>query len=124
MICNTDDFDWQDPTVKDQPATAVYTSVDGAIVIRQERAWNEDGDTIIVIQPEHARTIAKAILGEAGIDIEAEETSNAAGPSSKDSTAAERQRRRRARLRDSHAPEAVTDRDGVTPSLSLFDATD
>lgn len=69
MIAPTAYFDWCDDdavALHEQPATAVYIARDGAIVIRQERTWDEDGDTLVIIQPEHAKTVAEAILKLAG----------------------------------------------------------
>jgi hypothetical protein len=138
-----DDFDWNNDetvTVRTQMGLAVYTNPHGALVIRQEGSYPDD-DVWVIFDACHARTIARRILEEAGIDPAIafrdthrdsfrSQTGNehsdigqvgTGGRDSKrdtnatapkDKTAAERQRRRRERIaRDSHA---VTDRD-VTP---------
>lgn len=49
----SDDFDWsatnEDVLMPEQRATAIYTNNFGQAVIRQERAWDEDEDTYVVI---------------------------------------------------------------------------
>jgi hypothetical protein len=94
----TNEFDWNSDAVtvvaRTQQAIAVYQNLHGAVVIREQQGWDEDADTIIVIQPEHARAVAAAILSAAGLA-----TDRSPRPP-KDPTAANRQRRRRDRLRD------------------------
>ena len=69
MITSTDsDFDWREDecvVLKEQLAVAVYPNSHGAIVIRQERAWDEDSDTLILIQPSSAKAVADALLAAA-----------------------------------------------------------
>jgi hypothetical protein len=94
-VC-TAEFDWTgDDSIiaREQPAIAVYNNTAGAVVVRQERAWDEDSDTYILIQPENAEKIADAILRAAGFDLATEPV--------KDHTAAERMRRYRNR-RNAH----------------------
>jgi hypothetical protein len=116
------DFDWYDSNnnsvvIPEQMAVAVYTNAHGNVVIRQAGQYGPDEDVWIVVAPCHARALAEAILTEAGLDA-AEPAPLALPAPSKDATAAERQRRRRANLRngnrDSHAPSRVTGRDTVT----------
>jgi hypothetical protein len=50
------DFDWhkdESVVLQHQLAVAVYRNSDGGVVIRQERNWNEECDTCIVISPEN-----------------------------------------------------------------------
>jgi hypothetical protein len=69
MITSTDsDFDWREDecvVLKEQLAVAVYPNSHGAIVIRQERAWDEDSDTLILIEPCNASAVAEALLAAA-----------------------------------------------------------
>lgn len=48
-----EDFDWREAAdeiiVPSTQAVAVYLNPDGEIVIRQERHWNEEEDTCIII---------------------------------------------------------------------------
>ena len=58
-------FDWQTDdsvVVPYQPALAVYVNTRGSIVIRQERGELEDEDTIVIITPANAQTVADGIL--------------------------------------------------------------
>lgn len=46
------EFSWSDKTaivIAEQRAVACYFNTDGDLVIRQERSWNEDEDTFILI---------------------------------------------------------------------------
>jgi hypothetical protein len=56
------EFDWHHDSVvaKEQMATAVYSNVDGDIVIRQRTFEFED--CVIVVTPRDARNVAHAIL--------------------------------------------------------------
>lgn len=66
-----DDFNWnrdEAVTVPEQLRLAVYQNPYGAAVIRQERQWDDDGDTYIVIQSANALAVARAILEAAEID--------------------------------------------------------
>jgi hypothetical protein len=63
-----DDFDWaNDPAVilHEQRATAVYQNKFGGIVIRQERAWDEESDPYVVICAENAVTFMEALAKRA-----------------------------------------------------------
>jgi hypothetical protein len=66
MADNDDDkFEWstnnEDVIVADQRATAVYTHRWGQAVIRQERSWDEEDDTFVVIDRAHLRTLIDAL---------------------------------------------------------------
>jgi hypothetical protein len=95
---------------------AVYANPHGDIVVRQERRWDEEEDVFIVIARAHAFAAARAILDAAGIrqDLVAEHDEQ---PRPKDRTAAERQRRCRARKRDAAVTGDVTECD--VPQLEL-----
>ena len=112
--CWSDDA--ADTVVPEQPAIACYTNPEGAVVLRQHGAWNDDDDAWIWFAPEHALAIAKAILAAAGLDGEALDPEPCAAKP-KDATAAERQRRRRTRQKQEKTA-ALFDcdvTDGVTP---------
>jgi len=50
----TGDFDWLNDNsvvLREQPETAVYFNRDGALVIRQRAAWNQDDDPFVFISP-------------------------------------------------------------------------
>lgn len=73
-VPDTDDFKWgadnEDVIVQDQPATAVYSNACGGVVIRQERAWDEEEDSYVFFNsPEVARKVVAAILRQLG-DVE------------------------------------------------------
>jgi hypothetical protein len=47
-------FDWLNDNsvvLREQPETAVYFNADGALVIRQRAAWNQDDDPFVFISP-------------------------------------------------------------------------
>jgi len=58
------DFDWvadkSDVVIPEQPATAVYINLQGAIVIRQQ-CLDGDDDPIIRIRPENVGTLIAAL---------------------------------------------------------------
>jgi hypothetical protein len=134
MTSSDDDFDWKSDdsiAVREQPAVAVYCNLYGGVTLRRERAWNEEDDCIIPIAKENVLAIIGAILRAAGMenvrlyrengmacyDIDLPEAPQpAAEPKvevapSRDPTASERQRRRRAKQRDSHRDTCRDDRD-------------
>ncbi|MDH2355718.1 hypothetical protein QCM80_34355 [Bradyrhizobium sp. SSUT112] len=103
-------FDWDDgclvvPFHPEQNETAVYTNNFGDIVLRQKNphSWNDDKDHLVILRPEHAEAIVRAIIDEVGLPYvlvaESSESSGATVRKLKDLTAAERQRRHRAKLR-------------------------
>lgn len=60
-----DDFDWssnnEDVIVPEQRATAVYVNPWGQAVIRQERAWNDEADTVVVVDHAHLPEVIKSL---------------------------------------------------------------
>ncbi|QHP70439.1 hypothetical protein EI171_25995 [Bradyrhizobium sp. LCT2] len=107
-------FDWDDeclvvPFHPAQNKTAVYTNLYGDIVLRQHDpdSWKDDEDNILIFRPENVEAIVRAIIEEAELPYVLVDTSDGnTGPTvqKKDSTAAERQRRRRAKLRERRDP--------------------
>jgi len=72
-MTSDDDFDWcSDPTVvlPEQPPLAVYTNGHGGIVIRMGGDVIQNYDQVVIIRPENALGLCRAILAEAGIDVE------------------------------------------------------
>jgi hypothetical protein len=64
------DFDWfSDDSIvlRPQLAVAIYQNERGGLVIRQERNWDEDNDTFIVISPENISAFIDKITDVAGI---------------------------------------------------------
>lgn len=61
------EFDWEralddgDVCVEGQPAIAVFTNHHGHIVIRQQ-GENADGDTWVIVTPENAVDLARAVI--------------------------------------------------------------
>lgn len=104
-------FDWDDgclvvPFHPAQSETAVYTNDFGEIVLRQKTpgAWKDDYDKLVIFRPEHAEAIVRAIIAEVGLPYvlvgECSENSEPTARKVTDVTAAERQRRHRAKLRE------------------------
>ncbi|MEH2534428.1 hypothetical protein V1277_006276 [Bradyrhizobium sp. AZCC 1588] len=63
-----DDFDWStDDSVilHEQKATAVYHNKFGGLVIRQEKAWDEESDPYVVISADNAVTFMEALAKRA-----------------------------------------------------------
>lgn len=59
-----DRFDWSNDesvVVEHQSALAVYQNQSGDVVIRQERSWDEDQDTHVVITKESLPQIIDAL---------------------------------------------------------------
>jgi hypothetical protein len=140
-----DSFDWANEdniVLRDQPAVAIYSNRFQQVVIRCERAWDQEDDVFVLVDFAHAIKVAQAILLAAGQDdiqfyrqagrgcqdVEVELPPNWNPPSRalsgieaevsepKDKTAAERMRRYRNKHRN--------DRNGVTeePELRLVAA--
>jgi len=68
-----DDFDWfADPAVvlHEQPPIAVSRNETGAIVIRMGGDIIMNYDQTVIVLPEHAVELCRAILAEAGLDVE------------------------------------------------------
>jgi hypothetical protein len=85
-----------DCVVHAQAPIEVYTDESDAVVVKQFD-WR-DGYIVISFRPEHVFALCRALLEEAGVDAD----SALREGSPKDPTAAERQRRRRERMRNSH----------------------
>ncbi|MDA9399832.1 hypothetical protein [Bradyrhizobium sp. CCBAU 45389] len=111
---NPDDcvpFTWDDPCVIVEPvaATAVYIDGNDNVVIRQQGAWNEEGDHLIILPRHEAEKLAGAIF-DATVALwpsnrqrqgEAEKAApTAAADIRRDRTAAARMRRFRERQRN------------------------
>ncbi|MFL9827181.1 hypothetical protein [Rhodoplanes sp. SY1] len=65
-----DDFDWDENdsiVLQEQRATAVYRNKRGALVIRQERSWDEEDDTFIVISRTNEQAFIDRLCDELGI---------------------------------------------------------
>jgi len=113
------DFDWYgdnagDVVVREQASIAVYSNPNSEVVIRRKADWDEDGDVWIVVAPDRARALCESIMRVAA-DLLGEVTTlqiSPPKPNGRDRTAAERQRRHRDKLRDSHGGERDVDRDG------------
>ena len=129
-------FDWrQEPSIlcQEQPALAIYQNPRGQCVIRQEQRWDETEDTVILVCRDNTIKVAHAILdiefvrpcggGYEDVAIDTEVPAHDASRS-KDRTAAERQRRHRAKLRDSCDSDRDTNRDSPkeAPELRLVAA--
>jgi hypothetical protein len=57
-------FDWSDETsiaVRPQDAIAVYANEANEIVIRRQKDWNEEEDSVIVVSPAYVREFIEAI---------------------------------------------------------------
>lgn len=110
---NPDDrspFTWDHPAVVVQAvaATAVYVDEHGNVVIRQQAAWDEESDHLIILPRREAEKVAAAIF-DATVALwpsnrnrqrEAETEPKTPPSARRDLTAAARQRRRRERMRD------------------------
>jgi hypothetical protein len=109
----SDDFDWvnnPDIAVREQRAIAVYENTRGGLVILQERSWDEEDDTCIVIAQTSIDAFIAALLKAAGRD----EQRRAMTP-------AERKRKQRSKGRDTVTPGAtpnVTSVTNVTPNVT------
>lgn len=145
-----DDVDWFDTNnssivVRQQMAIAVFRNGRDEIALRQQNEPWEDGEEAwICFQPEHAATVARAILNVAGIDPAdafpelysqlMHDIGNSVGASKgpKDRTKSERQKRYRQRLkvkgdvtRDSDATGATySDGNGAPSTPSIGDGSD
>lgn len=129
------EFDWRlahddgDLAITHQAAIAVYQNSRGDLVIRQEGQYGPDEDQVVIVTPENAAELAKAIIKAAGpvarpdidwnavnADFDAMEARNG------QSAGAERSRRyRQKKKRDASVTRDVTHRDArdVTTSPRL-----
>ena len=116
------DFDWhgEEVVVQEQAAIAVYENVHGGIVVRQQADWHShEDDIVIVVRPDRAVALAKAILRLADeLGAIAPTATPLALPSPM--TPAERQRRHRNAKRHGAVTSAVTQRE-TTTSADLFE---
>lgn len=105
-----DPFPWDDPSVIVQAvqATAVYVDEHDNVVIRQQGAWNDEGDHLIILPRHEAERVAAAIF-DATVALwpsnrqrqgEADGAVTAPANVSRDPTAAARMRRHRERKRN------------------------
>ena len=65
-----DAFRWdvdEDVVLHDQRATAIYHNERDDIVIRQERAWDEDDDVFVIIRRENIQAFLDKLCGACGI---------------------------------------------------------
>lgn len=100
----SDDYDWDDgdTIVPAQGAIAVYENLRGNVVVREQVPYPED-DKCIVFLPQYAELIVRRIIEVAGLPFALVPIGTpviGSSSNAKDATAAERQRRRRSKLRD------------------------
>ncbi len=102
---NTDNFDHrcESVVVREQRALAVFLNGDGSVVVRQECAWpDETEDPYVLIRPENAEAVARAILRAAaearGDDAVTHESVTL--PVTRNASSASRQKRYRERHRN------------------------
>jgi hypothetical protein len=126
MTGSPNDFDWSDDdsvVLRDQPAVAIYSNKFQQVVIRCERAWDQEDDVVVLVDFAHAIRVVHAILETAGHgDIEFIRPSRGGFvdvdqaddelPGPKDKTAAERQRRYRNKHRNGNGRDVTGE--GVT----------
>lgn len=140
MLLATEEEFWidaaEDLAVPEQNPIAVYTNGRGRVVLRQR---DRDGDSILIVRPEYASGLARALLREIGLEHLLSSSGDASSScrrslgdgsatervrtTPKDRTAAERQRRRRARDRDAGrdtASETRDVRDIEAPERDMF----
>jgi hypothetical protein len=71
MTDSPDTFDWANEdsiVLRDQPAVAIYSNRFQQVVIRCERAWDQEDDVFVLVDFAHATRVAQAILVAAGQD--------------------------------------------------------
>jgi hypothetical protein len=111
------DFDWidnPDIVLSTQMAVAVFENARGEVCLRQQAEPWQDEDQWVTFTKDRALDVARRILEVAGIDLDAQ--AHALPALKKDTTAAERQRRRRARNNVTpFSPVTVTPSHAVTP---------
>jgi hypothetical protein len=103
-------FTWDHPAVVVQAvaATAVYVDEHDNVVIRQQGAWNDEGDHLIILPRHEAEKVAAAIFDAtvarwpSNRQCQGEAVGAITAPAnvSRDPTAAARMRRHRARKRN------------------------
>jgi hypothetical protein len=57
------DFDWNAEAlaVDQQDAIAVYANEAGGLVIRRQKDWNEEDDSVIVVAPQYVRQLIESM---------------------------------------------------------------
>ena len=108
---NTDNFDHkcESVVVREQRSLAVFLNGSGSVVVRQECAWpDETEDPYVLIRPENAEAVARAILRAAAEAIGDGESVTL--PVTRNSAGASRQRRYRERHRNGVT--TITSRNG------------
>ena len=63
-------FDWASSAsvaLREQPAVAVYPNDYGHVVLRRERSWDEEEDSVVLIAKTNVLTLVRAILVVAGM---------------------------------------------------------
>jgi len=63
-MANGTDFDWTSKdavAVNQQDAIAVYSNDNGDVVIRRQKDWNEEEDSVIVLAPAYVRQFVEAV---------------------------------------------------------------
>lgn len=64
MVDNGTGFDWTNNhavAVDQQDTIAVYSNDNGEVVIRRQKDWNENEDSVIVVAPAYVRQFIEAI---------------------------------------------------------------
>ena len=67
-----EDFDWLNDNsvvLREQPETAVYFNRDGALVIRQRAAWNQEGDPFVFISPANIGEFLDKLTEACGVPL-------------------------------------------------------
>ena len=68
----TGDFDWLNDNsvvLREQPETAVYFNRDGALVIRQRSAWNQEDDPFVFISPANIGEFIDKLTEACGVPL-------------------------------------------------------
>ena len=67
-----EDFDWLNDNsvvLREQPETAVYFNRDGALVIRQRSAWNQEDDPFVFISPANIGEFLDKLTEACGVPL-------------------------------------------------------
>jgi hypothetical protein len=67
-----EDFDWLNDNsvvLREQPETAVYFNRDGALVIRQRAAWNQEDDPFVFISPANIGEFLDKLTEACGVPL-------------------------------------------------------
>jgi hypothetical protein len=63
-MANNSEFDWNDHSaiaVRQQDTIAVYANEANEIVIRRQKDWNEEEDSVIVVAPAYVTQLIETI---------------------------------------------------------------